>query len=291
MTRSTVRRRMRFHDLAIDRPDEGRQLAGDRRGDDGRPLTLPGERPKTSAQPHLRFPGNLAHRPRCCRHLNLLLAANTWRMPIAPSGFDQDTPRPTIASLGDAAAVDRVARGAFRGYETEIPHQLAGILKARQIADLGQHRHCRNEIYPAHRLQGCDELGKGPLGHRVTDRLLQASMDYNFSNLLSYNNGLVNKAVSSVTQGVQNSLSETVLTHPSHPCLTCRQADRQRIRTVKRFRRCLALVCASRRRSNQSGGVSRASGASNCTTSCTGGSGAICCPGSGGAIALSLGWM
>src|SRR5262249_1550627 len=103
----------------------------------------------------------------------LLVAANTWRMPIAPSGFDQNTPRPTIASLGDAAAVDRVACGAFGGYETEIPHQLAGVLKARQIADLGQHRHCRNEIYPAHRLQGCDDLGKGSLGHRVTDRLLQ----------------------------------------------------------------------------------------------------------------------
>src|SRR5216684_1081655 len=37
------------------------------------------------------------------RHLYLLLAANTWRMPIARSGFDQDTPRPTIASLGDSA--------------------------------------------------------------------------------------------------------------------------------------------------------------------------------------------
>jgi hypothetical protein len=35
-----------------------------------------------------------------------------------------------------------------RGYETEIPHQLAGVLQARQIADLGQHRHCRNQIYP-----------------------------------------------------------------------------------------------------------------------------------------------
>src|SRR5258706_2810890 len=114
-----------------------------------------------------------AHRPRCGRHLHLLLAANTWRIPIAPSSFDQDTPRPTIASLGDTAAVDRVSCGAFGGYETEIPHQLAGILKARQIADLGQHRHCRNEIDPAHRLQGCDDLGKGPLGHRVTDRLLQ----------------------------------------------------------------------------------------------------------------------
>jgi hypothetical protein len=53
--------------------------------------------------------------------------------------------------------------------KTEIPHQLAGVLKARQIADLGQHRHCRNEIYPAHRLQGGDDLGKGALGHRVTD--------------------------------------------------------------------------------------------------------------------------
>ena len=106
-------------------------------------------------------------------HLYLLLAANTWRMPIAPSGFDQDTPRPTIASLGDTAAVDRVSCGAFGGYETEIPHQLAGVLKARQIADLGQHRHCRNEIDPAHRLQGGDDLGKGPLGHRITDRLLQ----------------------------------------------------------------------------------------------------------------------
>src|SRR5258708_24763848 len=94
-------------------------------------------------------------------------------MAIGPSGFDQDTPRPTIASLGDAAAVDRVACGAFGGYEAEMPHQLAGVLKARQIADLGQHRHCRNEIYPARRLQGSDDLGNGPLGHLVTDRLLQ----------------------------------------------------------------------------------------------------------------------
>src|SRR6202795_988172 len=118
------------HDLAIDRPDEGRQLAGDRRGDDGRPLAFPGERAKAPAQPHLRFPGNLARRPRCGLHLHLLLAANTWRIPITPCGFDQDTPRPTIASLGDTPTFDRVSCGAFGGHETEIPHQLAGILKA-----------------------------------------------------------------------------------------------------------------------------------------------------------------
>jgi hypothetical protein len=67
-------------------------------------------------------------------------------MSIAPSGFDQNAPRPTVASLGDAAAVDGVSSGVFAGYKTEIPHQLARSLKARQIADLGQHRHRRNEI-------------------------------------------------------------------------------------------------------------------------------------------------
>src|SRR5258708_29482940 len=92
---------------------------------------------------------------------------------MVPSGFKQETLCLSIASLGDTASVDRVSCGAFGGYETVIPHQLAGVWKARQIADLGQHRHCRDEIYPAHRLQGCDGLGKGPLGHRVTDRLLQ----------------------------------------------------------------------------------------------------------------------
>jgi SAM-dependent methyltransferase len=55
-----------------------------RRDDDGRPLALPGGRAKAPAQPHLRFPSNLAHRTRCGGHLHLLLAANAWRIPIAP---------------------------------------------------------------------------------------------------------------------------------------------------------------------------------------------------------------
>jgi hypothetical protein len=43
----------------------------------------------------------------------------------------------------------------------------------RASSPIGQHCHRRNEICPAHRLQGGEDLGKGPLGHRVTDRLLQ----------------------------------------------------------------------------------------------------------------------
>src|SRR5262249_5213210 len=59
------------------------------------------------------------------------------------------------------------------GYKPETPLNLARSWKAQKLANLGHHRHRRNEIYPAHRLQGCDDLGEGPLGHRVTDRLLQ----------------------------------------------------------------------------------------------------------------------
>jgi len=37
-------------------------------------------------------------------------------------------------------------------------------LKTGEITDLGQYRHGGNEINPAHRLQGRDDLGKRPFG-------------------------------------------------------------------------------------------------------------------------------
>jgi hypothetical protein len=54
---------MRSHDLAIDRPDERGQLAGDRSYHDRRPLALPRQCPEAPTEPHLRLPGNLAGRP------------------------------------------------------------------------------------------------------------------------------------------------------------------------------------------------------------------------------------
>src|SRR5260370_41556219 len=46
-------------------------------------------------------------------------------------------------------------------------------MKARQIADLGQHVTAATRSIPRIACKAVDELGKGPLGHRVTDRLLQ----------------------------------------------------------------------------------------------------------------------
>src|SRR5262245_44646882 len=65
-----------------------------------------------------------------------------------------------------------LSRSSFR-HETQIAHQLARVLKAGEITHLGQHPYGRNNINPAHRLQGRDNLGERPLGHRLADRLLQ----------------------------------------------------------------------------------------------------------------------
>src|SRR6516164_1028540 len=61
----------------------------------------------------------------------------------------------------------------FCGHQTQIAHQLARILKAGEITNLGQHPYSRNEINPSHRLQGRDHLGERPLGYYLADGIFQ----------------------------------------------------------------------------------------------------------------------
>src|SRR4029077_14704032 len=103
----------------------------------------------TPAEAGLRLPRNLSPAPRCRRPLWLLVPAHARRISIAPGRLDKNTSRPSVACLGDAAALDLVAGRVFRGHETQIAHQLARILKAGEITDLGQHPHSRNDINPA----------------------------------------------------------------------------------------------------------------------------------------------
>src|SRR5262245_52232234 len=93
--------------------------------------------------------------------------------PTRAGCFDQDASSSTVPGLGDAATVDLVARGTLRGHEPQVAHKLAWILKAGEITNLGEHSDGSNEIDAAHRLQGRDNLGKRPFGHRLADRLFQ----------------------------------------------------------------------------------------------------------------------
>src|SRR5713101_8730272 len=96
-------------DLAIDRPDEGRELAGNRGDGDGLELSPPGQSPKPRVQTMLRLPGDLANGSRRRCHFGLLLLADPRRMPIAPGALDQNPARPAVPGLGDGAALDRIA--------------------------------------------------------------------------------------------------------------------------------------------------------------------------------------
>src|SRR5258708_1426449 len=101
-----VRRCMRSRDFAVDRPDEGGQLAGDRGYHDRRPLALPRQCPEASTEPHLRLPGNLACRPWRGPDPGLHVLADAWRESVAPRSLDEQPSCARVASLGDATALD-----------------------------------------------------------------------------------------------------------------------------------------------------------------------------------------
>src|SRR5262249_15035834 len=89
-------------------PDEGGELACDRRDRDGLKLAFPGQRPVARAQAALRLPGDLTNGSRRRRHPFLLLLSHSRRMLIAPGTLHQNAARPTVAGLGDGATLDRI---------------------------------------------------------------------------------------------------------------------------------------------------------------------------------------
>src|SRR2546425_8412982 len=92
-------RRTGGDDLAIDRPDEGGELARDRGHGDGLRLASSGQRPIPRTQAGLRLPGNLAN--------------GSWRgrhMLIAPPALHPKAPRPAGGRPWDGGAPDPVAR-------------------------------------------------------------------------------------------------------------------------------------------------------------------------------------
>src|SRR5579863_1072586 len=113
--------------LASNGPDEARQLAGDRGGDDIDRLAGPGELAITRAQPHLPLPGDIADQFGLVLLPQQQLAADPGREAVAPGRLDQQPASCSVARLGDAAAFDAGTTGMFGRYQPEIGHQLARI--------------------------------------------------------------------------------------------------------------------------------------------------------------------
>src|SRR5277367_3053095 len=105
ITRSPGSARRQWH-AAGDGPDEAREFAGDRGGDNIGRLASAGELAIARAQPYLSLPGNVAD---CLWHLFLpeqQLAADPSREAITPGRLDQQSTGRAVARLGEAAAFD-----------------------------------------------------------------------------------------------------------------------------------------------------------------------------------------
>src|ERR1700730_7140330 len=106
-----LRSARRHRHLPSDGPDEARQLAGDRGGDNIGRLGGPGEPAIARAQPDLPLPGDVADGPRLVLLPQQQLAAEPSREAVAPGSLDQQPASRAVAGLGDAAAFDaRAAR-------------------------------------------------------------------------------------------------------------------------------------------------------------------------------------
>src|SRR6516164_1575100 len=123
--------------LPGDGPEEARQLAGDRSGDDIGRLAGAGELAVARAQPQLRLPGDRADCPRLRLLAEQQLTAETRRETVAPRRLDQQSTSGAVAGLGQTAAFDAGSARMLGRHHSEISHQLARIGKAREIAQLG----------------------------------------------------------------------------------------------------------------------------------------------------------
>ena len=88
-----------------DGPDDARQLARDRSGDDFGRFGGPGEPAIARRQPDLPLPGDVANRPRLILLPQQQLAAEPSREAIAPGRLDQQPASCSITGLGDATAL------------------------------------------------------------------------------------------------------------------------------------------------------------------------------------------
>jgi hypothetical protein len=126
-------------DLAGYCPNKADELTGDRRDDDGRLLLACQHPTVSSAQPHLRLPGNVTN------HGWQRLLALVHRLPdfrrhsIRPGGFHDQSSSDGAARLGDAGEATRLTARALARNQTEVRHELTRIVEPPHVTDLGDH--------------------------------------------------------------------------------------------------------------------------------------------------------
>jgi hypothetical protein len=144
------------HRPPADIPDETRKLAGNGDDHDVGMLAGLGQPTEAFAQAQLRIPGAIDDVLGQSFVAELNDAADLRGVAVAPRRFDQQAPGVAVAGLGDAALALLAAAAVLAGHDAQPAHQLARIVEAREVADLGDQAQGDGELHPAQRLQGLD---------------------------------------------------------------------------------------------------------------------------------------
>lgn len=126
--------------LASDRPQEGRYLAGDRRHDHRQLLAGSSEAAITRTQPDLRLPSDVAHGFGEVLESSPERFAHSCGETVSPGGFNQDPSGTAIAGQGQTGSSHRLAGRALAWHQAEECHELSGRLEAPDIAKSLQQR-------------------------------------------------------------------------------------------------------------------------------------------------------
>ena len=124
MMRAPLGGRLQGRNLLADCPQEGSELAGNRRCRNRGFLAIGNEPTVAGAQPDLCLPGDAADVEGEILEPTPQGLADPCRKSVSLRSLDQHASCAMIAGLGDGAAPHRVTVRAFRGNEAEKSHQL-----------------------------------------------------------------------------------------------------------------------------------------------------------------------
>jgi hypothetical protein len=97
---------------------------------------------ETATESDLSFPGNVANLFWQPLLTSKQFLADSGFEPVCLSCFDEGFPHMAVASLGYASGSPTTSAGVLGRYKTKVAHQLAGTIKAFQVAEFGYRGHC-----------------------------------------------------------------------------------------------------------------------------------------------------
>src|SRR5215469_12573313 len=160
--------------LLTDCPQEGSELAGNRRCCNRCLLPIGNEPTVAGAQPDLCLPGDAADAEGEILEPTPQGLADPCRKSVSPRSLDQHPSCSMIAGLGNRAAPHRVTGRAFRRNQAEKSHQLLRGCKATYIANLSNKGDRDKERYTPQGLVGCHYRRHCPGRHDLAQLLLQS---------------------------------------------------------------------------------------------------------------------